>query len=209
LCRHFYSIFLKRSFPQNDVYTKLFTPSKPYDGYFLHLGDSIPYQLELFTQGQLMKKFFTLASLFLVPLFLSMGAMLLMIFVFGAYRSIFSFPWGDDGSYYPVPIRDLVIYNTTQLIFLTLVFLAALYFYNRSIKKQLNSSYSKTSILIAALSSWIIYNINALATASFFCCPGLFPEVFNAWYWMTYPEFVVFTIVGAIYIWWTTNNDSQ
>ena len=149
-----------------------------------------------------MKKFFALATVFCVPLFLSMGAMLLMVMSLGTYRNALPFPWGDDGSYYPVPIKDLVIYNTTQFIFLTIVFFIALYFYKSIIKKHLNRGSSKRVILVTALSSWIIYNFYALATAGFFCCPGFLPQVFNHWYWLTYPEFLVFTVAGSALILW-------
>jgi hypothetical protein len=36
--------------------------------------------------------------------------------------------------------------------------------------------------------------------AWFFCCPGLFAEVANPFWWLTLVEFAVFAILGAIYL---------
>ena len=147
-----------------------------------------------------MKKTIDLIALALLTLILSVLAFFLWLFSFTVFRHFFRFPFGDSPSSYPLSLRDLVIYNGIQLLFVCLLFLASIRIYRWTANKLAISKTSKRGALVTISISWVIFSFLAYSMAWFFCCPGLFPEVANPYWWLTLVEFAVFAILGLAYL---------
>ena len=147
-----------------------------------------------------MKKTIDLIVLAFVPLILSTLSFVAWMMSFGLFRSLFDFPWGNDKSPYPLSARELLIYNGVQVFFVILLFLASIFIYRWSLNKLTICNTAKHSAFIAITLSWLFFSFSAFNLAQFFCCPGLFPEVFNSLWWLTKPEFIVFSALGEIYL---------
>jgi hypothetical protein len=147
-----------------------------------------------------MKKIMDLFVLAILPLILSVLAFCLWLFSFTVLRHFFRFPFGDSPSSYPLSLRDLVIYNGIQLLFVCLLFLASISIYRWAANKLAISKTARRGALVTTSISWIIFSFLAYSMAWFFCCPGLFPEVANPYWWLTLVEFAVFAILGVTYI---------
>jgi hypothetical protein len=145
-----------------------------------------------------MKKTIDLIALALLTLILSLLAFFLWLFSFTVFRHFFRFPFGDSPSSYPLSLRDLIIYNGIQLLFVCILFLASISIYRWAV--NVISKTARRGALVAISISWVIFSFLAYSMAWFFCCPGLFAEVANPYWWLTLVEFAVFAILGITYI---------
>ena len=146
-----------------------------------------------------MKKTIDLIALALLPLFMSVLAFFLWLFSFTVFRHFFRFPFGDSPSSYPLSLRDLVIYNGIQLLFVCLLFLISISIYRWAANKLAICKTARRGALVTITISWVIFSFLAYSMAWFFCCPGLFAEVANPYWWLTLVEFAVFAILGVTY----------
>jgi hypothetical protein len=160
-----------------------------------------------------MIKTIDLFALAFKPLLMSLFVFIVWIFSFELFRHFFKFPFGDSPSSYPLSLREIVIYNGIQLLFVCLLFLVATRIYrwvanNLSICKR-----ARRSALLTTILSWVIFSFLSYNMAGFFCCPGLFPEVANPLWWLTSLEFAAFAILGSAYLvenlFLIRNSDSQ
>ena len=133
------------------------------------------------------------------------------------FRGFFTYPWGDLNSYTPA-LKDLVIYNIIQFVFIAMFFWLAVKIYKFALIKlkwiNLNTKNAENTywkllksttiksrfritflILIGLMCLFLTFSM-----AEFFCCPGLFPEAPNSYWWLTLPEFLLFGGLGAIYL---------
>jgi hypothetical protein len=147
-----------------------------------------------------MKKIIDLLTLALLPLILSVLAFFLWLLSFTVFRHFFRFPFGDSPSSYPLSLRELVIYNGIQLLFVCLLFLVSISIYRWSANKLAIFKTARRGALVTISISWVIFSYLAYSMAWFFCCPGLFQEVANPYWWLTLVEFAVFAILGVTYI---------
>jgi magnesium-transporting ATPase (P-type) len=97
-------------------------------------------------------------------------------------------------------LRDLVIYNGIQLLFVCLLFVISISIYRWAANKLAISKTARRGALVTISISWIIFSFLAYSMAWFFCCPGLFPEVANPYWWLTLVEFAVFAIAGSLHL---------
>ena len=147
-----------------------------------------------------MKKTIEFLGLALLPLILSVLAFLVWLFSFSIFRHFFRFPFGDSPSAYPLSLRELVIYNGIQLLFVCLLFIVSISIYRWAANKLAICKTARRGALVTISISWIIFSFLAYSMAWFFCCPGLFPEVANPYWWLTLVEFAVFAILGLAYL---------
>ena len=147
-----------------------------------------------------MSKTIDLIVLTLLPLILSLFAFFFWLSSLVRFRHFFYFPWGDDRSTYPLSLRELVIYNGVQACFIVILFLVTIFIYCWALEKLPICKTAKRGTFIAIALGWIFFSFSAYSFASFFCCPGLFPDVFNSLWWLTAPEFIAFAILGEIYL---------
>lgn len=147
-----------------------------------------------------MNKIIDLIALALLPLILSLFTLIVWLASFASFRRFFFFPWGDDGSTYPLSLLELVIYNGVQAFFIILLFLASLYIYCWALNKLPICKTANRAAFIAITLSWLFFSFSAFSLAGFLCCPGLFPDVFNSLWWLTAPEFAFFAALGEIYL---------
>lgn len=147
-----------------------------------------------------MKKIIDLFTLALLPLILVLFALITWLFSFGIFRRFFRFPFGDSPSSYPISLRELVIYNGIQLLFVCLLFLVSISIYRWVANKLAICKTARRGALVTISISWITFSFLAYSMAWFFCCPGLFQKVANPLWWLTLVEFAIFAIFGAIYI---------
>jgi hypothetical protein len=147
-----------------------------------------------------MKTIIKLIALFLLPLILGIFVFLAWLFSFSIFRHFFKFPFGDSPSSYPLSLRELVIYNGIQLLFVCLLFLVSISIYRWAANKLAICKTARRGALVTLSISWVIFSFLAYSMAWFFCCPGLFPEVANPFWGLTLVEFAVFAILGVTYI---------
>ena len=147
-----------------------------------------------------MSKTIDLIVLTLLPLILSLFAFFVWLSSLISFRKFFYFPWGDDRSTYPLSLLDLLIYNGVQAFFIVILFLVTIFIYGWVLKKLTICKTAKRGTHIAIAVSWLFFSFSAYSFAGFFCCPGLFPDVFNSLWWLTAPEFIAFAIFGEIYL---------
>jgi hypothetical protein len=147
-----------------------------------------------------MKKTIDIITLALLPLILSVLVFFLWLFSFTVFRHFFRFPFGDYPSSYPLSSRELVIYNGIQLLFVCLLFLVSISLYRWAANKLAICKTVNKWTLVTISISWIIFSFLAYSMAGFFCCPGLFPEVANPFWWLTLVEFAAFALLGSIYL---------
>jgi hypothetical protein len=147
-----------------------------------------------------MKKTIDLIALALLPLILSVLMFFLWLFSFTVFRHFFRFPFGDYPSSYPLSSNELAIYNGIQLLFVCLLFLVSISLYRWAANKLAICKTANQWALVTISISWIIFSFLAYSMAGFFCCPGLFPEVANPFWWLTLVEFAAFALLGSIYL---------
>ena len=135
--------------------------------------------------------------LFLLPFVLCIFACLILLRGFGLFQQYFSYPIGSDGSPTFPSTRELVIYNGVQFIFLAILFVACAYIYSRFIKHIEGPAWK---VLLTIGISWALWTFVTYGLATFFCCPGLFPDAFNKFYWLTLPEFILLGMLGGAYL---------
>ena len=116
--------------------------------------------------------------------------------IFNLVRSSFPYPFGTDGSSTFPDLRAQIIFNSIQFIALAILFAASAYIYGIFIK---HIEGTKRLAFLALSISWVLWSILSCCLATFLCCPGLFPDVFNSFYWLTYPEFIFFGLLGMAY----------
>ena len=144
-----------------------------------------------------MKKIINLIALFLLPLVLGIFAFLAWLFGFSVFRHFFKFPFGDSPSSYPLSLRELVIYNGVELLFVCLLFLVSISIYRWAANKLAICKAARRGALVTISISWVIFSYLSYSMAGLTCCPGLFPEVANPLWWLTLVEFTFFAILGA------------
>lgn len=147
-----------------------------------------------------MKKTIDLIALFLLPLILGIFGFLAWLNSFSIFRRFFKFPFGDSPSSYPLSLRELVIYNGIQLLFVCLLFIVSITVYRWLANKLTICKTARRSALITICLSWLIFSFLSYYMAGLYCCPGLFPAVANPLWWLTSIEFAVIAVLGLIYL---------
>lgn len=137
----------------------------------------------------------------LLPIFLSVLIHFVWLMGLGLVRNFFDFPLGD----YPQPshlsFADLIVYNGVQLIFVLALFFIIGKLFKVSLLKILGFQSARRKIWFSGIViGWLFTCYVLFAESMFFCCPGLFPEVIQPWYWLTIPEFAILGVVGLIYL---------
>ena len=134
---------------------------------------------------------------FLVPFGICLITFFVWLNVFSVFRNSFADPFGNDGSPTFPDSRELLIYNGVQFIFLAILFVACAYIYSRFIKHIEGPTWK---VLLTIGISWALWTFVTYGLATFFCCPGLFPDAFNKFYWLTLPEFILLGMLGGAYL---------
>lgn len=138
---------------------------------------------------------------FFAPLLLSIFILVLWVYLFGAFRSAFDFPWGNDGQNFSATNwKQLAIFNGVQFIFILCLFLATIYVYNWCRSKVSITGDQRWWYLFLISISWTVFCFIADGLANFTCCPGMIPNVFNSLWWLTDQEFIFFYVLGQIYL---------
>ena len=137
----------------------------------------------------------------LVPIILSFIFYMLWIVAFEAFRRNFKFPLG----YYPSPpkftILELIVYNGTQLIFVLALFFTLFKFFKTGLLKILSLQVNyKRCWFLGIIVGWIFTCYFLFAESMFLCCPGLFPDLIQPWYWLIIPEFGILGMVGLVFL---------
>lgn len=137
----------------------------------------------------------------LMPVVTSIIVCVLWIMTLGAFRHYFKFPLG----YYPSPpkltIVELIVYNGIQLVFVLALFFIVAKLFKVGLLKALSSQHNyKKAWFSGIVIGWIFTCYILFAGAMFSCCPGIFLDLIQPWYWLTIPEFGILGLVGLAYL---------
>lgn len=137
----------------------------------------------------------------LMPVLTSLIVYFLWVMAFGAFRHYFKFPLGDYPSPAKLTIVELIVYNGIQLLFVLGLFFIVAKLFKVGLLKALSSQQNyKKAWFSGIVIGWLFTSYVLFAESLFFCCPGLFPELIQPWYWLTIPEFGILGLVGLVYL---------
>ena len=134
----------------------------------------------------------------LLSLFLSVVWLFIWLAIYGVFRRSFDYPWGIDASPIEPRLIGLLIYNFVEFFFILLFFSGSVYIYKSLAEKCRFERFDKHIYAVFLSVSWCLSSLFSYALAAFFCCPGLFPKVFNKFYWLPIPEFLIFYLIGFV-----------
>ena len=111
------------------------------------------------------------------------------------------YPWGNQAqSYYdPYNWMKLAIHNGVQLIYICALFFQFIYIYSWCCRRMAFSTNHKFWYFTLSC-SWTVLCVVSFLLANMTCCPGMYRVIFNPLDWLIYPEFLLFYVLGQIYL---------